>query len=474
MFLLTQESTRFATLDTPINNVIFPFERLKAFLLPWSDGWPSAVKRLPATPFTGYPSISYFWDTVGYVGALPLVGLLVLAIAAILRRRAGKAVFARPWTFFLIVGSLALLIAMPPVQFLIAQIPGTILRSPARQLYLTVFVLSLSIGQVLDMLLKGRLLGKKGTLLSWHLALVGIFFHLTDLKTHDGYFIRIANLDKRDDRLLEEVKAKTADHRISVDRAYLNAINRKIDDVGFFDSAILRRPYQAVVDLSGMRASKNTQFMDGRKLSQRALSYLGVKYLFTKAKFNGTRTREIPSPIPVYRIPHPAKRAAFFPLDSARFLPRAAIHQKMRDQGDSLMGIIMLPKGARPEGAPKSPRGERLRSLDNIVQYQRQSPDLIRCTVNTEVAGYLRVLESWHDGWRAEVDGKAREILLADDFAMAVYLKPGERELTLAFETPGKWVGFAAAAISLTAMMLLIFTGLFARTEKRARRRRAG
>jgi len=456
MSLLARQSTRFLDLEAPLNNIVFPFARLKAFLFPWMDGWPTMVGRFPVEPFSGYPSRAFFWDTVCYVGVLPIVALLALAAIASARRRSGARAWPRTWIFFAAAGAVALLSALPPVQSVVAQLPGTVLRSPARQTYVTVFCLSLAFGALIHALLTSRPVSTRWKLAAQGLAIACLCVQITDLWAHDHCFIRFGPLDERAAPLLREVRAVVGDQRISVDRSELPAINRELDDVGFFDSAILGRPYRAVMSLSEQPPRSNTQLWDGWRMNPRALSYLGVKLLFTLEEYRGAERFALESPVPAYEILDPAPRAAFFPRAAARFLGSDEIHAALRDQERDVRGIVMLPPDAAPEGFGAEPGDGRGLGPEGEVAYRRESADRISCTANAEREGYLRVLESWHEGWQARVDGRAAPIILADDFAMAVHLQPGRHEVTLDFATPGKWTGLAISVVSLALMVLLI------------------
>jgi hypothetical protein len=87
MLGLIGRSTRVLPLETATNDLALPYARLGAFFLPWKDGWPGAVQRAPAEPFSGFPNEAWFWDTVVYVGILPWLAVLGLFIAVLLRRR---------------------------------------------------------------------------------------------------------------------------------------------------------------------------------------------------------------------------------------------------------------------------------------------------------------------------------------------------------------------------------------------------
>jgi hypothetical protein len=460
MALLTRQSTRFLGLDAPTNDAVFPFARLKAFLFPWMDGWPSLVGRSPPTPFAGYPSRAYFWDTVCYVGILPIVAVLGLAAFAVARRHSGERDRHRLWIFFAVAGAAALLTALPPLRSILGQIPCTILRSPARQTYITIFCLSLGFGALIHVLSTWRSPSPKARLAALAVALVCIGVQISDLSVHDHSFIRFMPLEQRDDVLYQAVQEAVGDQRVSVDRGLATAINRRFDDVGFFDSAILGRPYRAVMSLSGQRPGNNTQVWDGWQMNARALSYLGVKLVFTRGKYRGAKRYALKAPLPVYGIPNPSSRAAFFPRAAARFFDSDKIHGVLRRQSTDLRGIIMLPPDAEPEGFGRDPTDGRGSGSEGDVIYRRESADRISCTVRAEREGYLRLLESWYQGFEARVDGKVAAIIVADDFAMAVHLPPGRHDVTFEYSTPGKWTGLTISIVSLALMTLLIFSDL--------------
>src|SRR5207248_5540479 len=78
MLLLIGRSTRILPLNPAQNDLAFPYGRLMAFLFPWADGYPEAVRMFPLREFRGYANQAYFWDTVCYVGWLPIVACAAL------------------------------------------------------------------------------------------------------------------------------------------------------------------------------------------------------------------------------------------------------------------------------------------------------------------------------------------------------------------------------------------------------------
>ena len=66
-------------------------------------------------------------------------------------------------------------------------------------------------------------------------------------------------------------------------------------------------------------------------------------------------------------------------------------------------------------------------------------------------------MESWDEGWSATVDGMPSNILVADTFAMAVRLLPGDHQVSLTYRTPGVRVGAAITALSAVLLAVLLF-----------------
>ena len=87
----------------------FPAWRLKAFVFPWADGWPANVVAAGQhRPFTGGEE-PLFWETVCYVGWLPLVAAAFLAARLLLFRRRPE----RRWLVVALIGTAALVLALP-------------------------------------------------------------------------------------------------------------------------------------------------------------------------------------------------------------------------------------------------------------------------------------------------------------------------------------------------------------------------
>jgi hypothetical protein len=391
-------------------------------------------------PFTGYPNDAYFWDTVCYVGWLPLLAVIFLMLRGKWRDR--------PWPFFIVLGSLALILALPVTQSIRSLIPGTILRSPSRQIYLTTFALALALGGALDSWLRNPL--PRARTLTLGVAVLALAAHVLDLGRHDLHFVRVLPAASLGSHSVNETwRTQIGDGRIAMGSAIASPLNREVDDIGFFDSVILARPYRALLDLAGKPPTLNIQKLDGSQMSARALAATATKLVVTSDELDDLPRIGGSDPVHVYAVPSWVPRASFLPFTQASFLDEREIHERLRDPRVDLKGLIMLPPNAdKPVPQPPTVPG-----FDGAVTYERPSSDVIVLKVRTNQAGFLRVLESFDPGWSANVDGTPAPVLPADDFALAIRLDPGIHEVRLRYATPGARSG---AAISLVSLLLLL------------------
>lgn len=438
MFQLVCRSTRLLPLDAPQNDISFPYGRLATYLFPWKDGFPDPFGT--TLMFTHYPNTAYFWDTVCYVGWLPLLALIFLTLRGKWRDR--------PWPFFIVLGSLALILALPVTQPIRSLIPGTILRSPSRQIYLTTFALALALGGALDCWLRNPL--PTARTLTWGVAVLTLAAHVLDLGRHDLHFIRVLPAASFGSHTVNDTwRTQIGDGRIAMDSAIASPLNREVDDIGFFDSVMLARPYRALLDLTDKPPTLNIQKLDGSQLSARALAATATKVVVTSVERDDLRRIGGSDPVHVYGVPSWVPRASFLPFSQARFLNEREIHERLRNPRIDLTGSIMLP----PNTDKPAPPPPVVPDFTGTVTYERPSSDVIVVKVRTNQAGFLRVLESFDPGWSANVDGVLAPVLPADDFALAIRLDPGIHEVHLQYDTPGARTG---AAISLVSLLLLV------------------
>ncbi len=443
MFQLVRHSTRFLPLVPPQNDISFPYGRLTTFLFPWKDGFPDPFGS--ALSLASNSSNAYFWETVCYVGWLPLLALIFLGVLGKWRER--------PWPFFIALGSLALILALPIANPFRSLVPGTILRSPSRQLYLTTFALALLFGRAMDCWTHALL--ARGRILILGIGTIALAAHAVDLGWHDLQFIRtLPAAGFHPNSAYDSLPGQIGNARIAMDYEIMSTLNRQIDDVGFFDSIMLVRPYRAVLDLSDASPTSNIQSLNGSQMNVRALAATATKLVVTFVQRDDLPHVRDDGPVHVYAVPSPAPRASFLPFSQASFLDESEIHQRLRDPSVNLAQFIMLSPGADTTPAPPHPIGA---GLVPSVTYERPSSDVIVVKVQTDQAGFLRVIESFDPGWHARVDGVPARVLPADVFALAVRVEPGVHEVRLEYRTPGAMTGAAISLVSFVLLVMLVF-----------------
>lgn len=445
MLALLQRSTRILSLAPARNDIALPYERLTALLLPWRDGWPSAVAKEPSVAFSGYPSSAYFWDTFAYVGIAPWVAALALLALLVAQRRRP----APRMLFFAALGFGSLLFALPFVQQFFALFPGTYLRSASRLLYLTSFALSLAVGAALHTWLRGA--RPAGAGLRAKLAAVAVGLHVFDLVAHDRPFIKghprtLASMPKT-----EAVLAKHLDSgRVAFDWNLAVAPNRRFDDAGFFDSILLARPYTAIFEMGAAPAGYNAQSFRASTLPAHALANLGVRFVVTPRKKNDLQ-RVLTERYHLYAVPAVNPRVAFFPPNRVLFISEPEMHRHLSQPDFELRTTLMLePEHAKPID-PRTP------DTEPVLAYERPHPDRIELRVDTQTAGYVRVLESWDPGWSATLDDDPTPLFRADTFAMALEIPAGPHLVALSYKTPGARAGAIASALSLALLAALLW-----------------
>ncbi|MGE4606222.1 MAG: hypothetical protein AAEJ52_05730, partial [Myxococcota bacterium] len=189
MLQLLGRSTRMLPLRAARNDLALPYERLASLLAPWIDGWPSAVRRSPAEPFVGFPSSGYFWDTFAYVGIVPWLMVVIGSLMWLRAKAAPRSTHAtdRRALFMAVLGVGSLLFALPIAESLGDWIPGTVLRSSTRLLYLTTFTLCIACGAGFGALLRSN--WPRSATARIVLAAVIAAIHVADLFVHDQPFV---------------------------------------------------------------------------------------------------------------------------------------------------------------------------------------------------------------------------------------------------------------------------------------------
>ncbi len=454
MSLLTARSTRVLPLAPASNDIAMPYDRLAALLFPWKDGAGLGVSHASATAFHGYPNSAYYWDTVWYVGWEPCVAAVGLMVLVALRRiRIGRA----GW-FFAAVSGLSLLMALPIWQAVMSHVPGTGLRSPARLGYVVVFGLSLGLGAALTLLarLRAPTLVRAGLLVGILLA------HAVDLSLHARAHLRLSPYLRMtgSQEAVDQMRRILRGGRMGIDAMVGSIYNRALDDAGFFASIILARPYQFLIDTSGMPATLNEQHLDASKLSERSLRLCGVRYVVTiRQRPDLVRVSKPGEIATTYLVSNASERVALFPPESIRYVTPAEMRGLLRDPAFPAESTLLLPEAARPANSPANagPATDQVQSGEwaTPLRYRRPSSDEITVDVTTERFAWLRLLETWDPGWSATLDGKPVPVVPAHDTFLTVAVPEGSHELSLRYRTPGAGTGVALSGLSVVALFAL-------------------
>jgi hypothetical protein len=425
MALLVRRSSRILPLDLPLNDVAFPYERLLSFISPWRDGWPPLVPRFPAMPWRR-GDVSAFWESVCYVGLAPLAAAILWLGVAIARRTLPR----RNWAYILAIGVTGMLLALPPMHEAMAHLPVTLLRSPARLVYFPIFSLSLGLAAAVDWTWANS---SRRTWVAIGLTAI-LAAHAADLSWHDRYFVRTYHLGDfgPDD---QQIAQAVGDGRAGIDSISTLAINREVDDVGYFDSIALAKSYRAIFDLAHLPPRMNLEYIDGSNLDLRAFRLCAVRVIATnKIPLDQATSR---NPEPLYGIANSANRVDFFPLALTVIADPSTIHAHLRDANYDLMHRLLIPVGSpapADNGAPER--------LPTTLTYNRDSEDKMTISATVPQAGYLRIDEAWDLGWHATVDGKSVPLIAGDDVFLTLPLSAGYHNVKLEFSTPGAITGW--------------------------------
>ncbi|HEY4085034.1 MAG TPA: hypothetical protein VGM43_03810 [Bryobacteraceae bacterium] len=422
MLLFIGRSTRILHLAPPDNDVFMPWSRLLALIVPGMQGWATPMDLSDQNPFTGYPNSSWFWDTASYIGLLPLIAIAGLAIRAVICRRLPD----WRWRFLTVLGTASLLGALPVALPILHLLPGTLLRSPARLLYLSTFCAAAAVGAAVDSI---RALPWPRRALHAALAVI-LALHFADLWRFANRFVQTYPRDEGPAAFEVTLDREIGNGRIADQRDGNTPLyGERYDDAGGFDSVFLARYNRAWMALAGEPPDTNEQVFDASALPPRALEAFGVRFVIGED---------------LYRVPHPAPRVQLFPAARAEFEPQSQIPEIFAAGSWDRLLLEPSAKQLIPSGAAAN--------IPPRLNYSRPSPDEIRIQASNSQPGFVYVLESFDPGWTASVDSAPAPVLPANGFAMAIPITPGVHAVRLTYETPGRGTGLL---LSLTSLVLL-------------------
>jgi hypothetical protein len=434
MLLLILRSARMLPLDPPINDVPFLIERLPALWDPWRDGFPPAVMREPQVPFTGFSSEAVFWETTSYVGLFPWLAAAGLVAVHLAGRRKPVSM-----AWFLGLASLVcVVLSLPAAQAAFSWIPGTLFRSPARLWYVPVLTLSLAAGAGLDAVAR-----RAGPVAA--IALLGL--HAADLVAHARPFVRATIPPDPRPEIEALLTRELGDGRVALDYNLPIVPTRRFDDVGFFSAIQLATSYRALAALSRAPERANFQYLSGaRELPAAALANAGVRFVGTLSTRSDLPLRLTEGGVNLYEVPSPVARALFFPAGAVRYWNEREMAERLRDAHFRLDQQMLLPL----ERIGREPVANEAESPTSLV-WRRDARGDIEIDVVASTQGYVRLLESYDEGWTVRLDGEPVEAQRADGFLLATPVPAGAHRLRFEYRTPGAASG---ALMSLTVLVI--------------------
>jgi len=446
MLLLIGRSTRVLPLPPPDNDVAMPYSRLLALITPGIHGWAQPVELADTHPFTGFPNRAYFWDTASYIGILPLVAIVALFIGCVVRKRMPDG----RWGFLSCLGVGAFVTSLPLASPLLHLLPGTLLRSPARLLYISTFCAAVALGAGVDAVRRAR--WPRMPAVRNGLLVVGLSAHFLDLWGFAHWFIQPTPREGDTPEFEAILDREVGNGRIARERRFRILSNEdRYDDAGGFDSIFLARSYRGLLALAGSPPGLNRQWIDASTLPLKALEATGVRFVITTEARTDLELAGRTDDANLYRVANPAGRADFFEADQTEFAAERQIPDLFAADPRHK---LLLPPDAR-EYLPNGRSGDS--AIHQIaIAYSRPSSDEISLRVTSGHPGFVHVLEAYDPGWTATVDGAGVPVVPANGFTMAIPLPAGSHTVRLQHKTPGRAIGVDLSCLSFGLLALLI------------------
>jgi len=99
-----------------------------------------------------------------------------------------------------------------------------------------------------------------------------------------------------------------------------------------------------------------------------------------------------------------------------------------------------------------------------------ERPGQFRLQADSPTRQLLVVLESYHPGWQAEVDGRPQPVVRVNGDFMGCLVGPGQQEVVLDFRPRSLLLGRALSLLGMLAMCGCVVADFLLRPRKSARR----
>ncbi len=110
-------------------------------------------------------------------------------------------------------------------------------------------------------------------------------------------------------------------------------------------------------------------------------------------------------------------------------------------------------------------------TLDILSDEQLMVTDYDTTSLNGHIEvlddGFLFLTIPYSEGWSAEVDGEAAEIIPVQDALMGIKLKKGSHDISLKYTPAGFDIGLAATAVSVVCIALITFIPMMVRKHRK-------
>jgi hypothetical protein len=354
------------------------------------------------------------------------------------------------------LGIAGIVLALPITRQLTGESSIIVLRSPARLLYWTEFSLAMALGAAVELILRSATRVNPARVI----VAIALAAHAIDLGSCCRRFVLRADTGLQSGPAsLRPLLSNLGDARVAIDASLALTFNRKIDDVGFFDSIVLARTYAAMLDICGASPNVNFENIDGSGMTDRMLRAAGVKYVITLQRLTTLPIVAAWEWISVFEVGQSDPRALFVARSAVHFTNRDEIHRVLREPNQSLVESLLIPIdfSAPHASATTISADEKTEAPSASATYDRVSSDTIDCSVTTHTPGFLRISESYDPGWSATIDGAATPVVPAWDVFLATAVPAGTHRVRFVYHTPGAAAGIVTSLVCLVMLSALAY-----------------